>query len=112
MILPIIDYMCVIYDNLPLILINKLDNVHRRAAIICCGAQPQTETSKLLVDLGWTRLQARRTYLKMIYFYKIFVTASPRYLNSILLELTRSPNLKTTRNSSMGKLYQHKWADS
>ena len=52
MILLIMDYGSVIYDNLPLIRINKLDNIHRRAAIICSGAQPRTETSKLLEDLG------------------------------------------------------------
>ena len=110
MILPIIGYGSVIYDTLPLILINWLDNIHRRATTICSGAQPRTETSKLLEDLGWTRLKVRRTYLKMLhFFYKIYAIASPRYLNSIRLELTWSPNPRTTRNPSMGKLYQHEW---
>ena len=94
MILPIIDYGSVIYDNLPLILINKLDNIHRRAAIICSGAQLRTETSKLLEDLGWTRLQVRRTYLKRIQFYKIYVNASPRYFELYSFGIDSIPESK------------------
>ena len=52
MILPVIDYGSVVYDSLSLQQINKIENLQRRAAIICSGAHPRTETNKLLSDLG------------------------------------------------------------
>ena len=109
MILPVIDYGSVVYDSLSLQQSNKIENLQRRAAIICSGAHPRTETNKLLSDLGWMHLKDRRIYLKRTYFYKIFVNASPPYLNADLMDLIRNPKVRDTRRSKEGKLYQPKW---
>ena len=109
MILPVIDYGSVVYDSLSLQQYNKIENLQRRAAIICSGAHPRTETNKLLSDLGWMHLKDRRIYLKRTYFYKIFVNASPPYLNADLMDLIRNPKVRDTRRSKKGKLYQPKW---
>ena len=109
MILPVIDYGSVVYDSLSLQQINKIENLQRRAAIICSGAHPRTETNKLLSDLGWMQLKDRRIYFKRTYFYKIFVNASPPYLNADLMDLIRNPKVRETRSSNEGKLYQPKW---
>ena len=84
MILPVIDYGSVVYDSISIYQNNKLENLQRRAAIICSGAHFRTETNKLLGDLGWVHLKDRRNYLKRVYFYKIYVNASPPYLNDVL----------------------------
>ena len=51
-ILPVIEYGSVLYDDMSLNLSSKVKNIHRRAAIICTGAMPRTETHKLLSDIG------------------------------------------------------------
>ncbi|MFZ2538323.1 MAG: hypothetical protein WAX04_05435, partial [Oscillospiraceae bacterium] len=101
MIRPVLDYGCCIYDNLTLNLINKLENINRRAAIICTGAIPRTETVKLLSDLGWTTLSERRKKFKMLLMYKIFHNLAPGYLIEDLKRLgTESPRfLINTRRS-------------
>ena len=109
MILLVIDYGSVVYDSLSRQQNNKIENLQRRAAIICSGAHPRTETNKLLGDLGWMHLKDRRLYLKRTYFYKIFVNASPPYLNADLMDLVRNPKVRETRRSNEGKLYQPKW---
>ena len=105
--LPVIDYGSVVYDSLSLQQNNKIENLQRRAAIICSGAHPRTEINKLLGDLGWMHLEDRRLYLKRTYFYKIFVNSSPPYLNADLMDLVRNPKVRESRN--MGKLYLPKW---
>lgn len=108
MILPVIDYGSVVYDSISIYQNNKLENLQRRAAIICSGAHFRTETNKLLGDLGWVHLKDRRNYLKRVYFYKIYVNASPPYLNDVLRNLVRNPKLRETRSSNTGKLYNPK----
>ena len=72
-ILPLVEYGSVIYDDMSLGLSSMLENIQRRAAMICTGAISCTETQKLLADVGWTSLKERRTKFKLIYFYKIYV---------------------------------------
>jgi hypothetical protein len=104
-ILPVIDYGSVLYDGISLNLINKIEKLQRRAAIICTGAISRTETVKLLQDLGWSTLERRRLKLKLTYFYKIYVTATPPYLNADLLKLLgNSKNTRFTRQQQSGKL--------
>ena len=54
-------------------------------------------------------MKDRRIYLERTYFYKIFVNASPPYLNADLIDLVRNPKVRETRSSNDGKLYQPKW---
>lgn len=104
MITPIIDYGSVIYDNVSKNIQNKLENLHRRVALVCCGAHPRTETKKLLAEVGWVTLKERRDMLKLVYFYKIFVMAYPSYLNTSLIDLSTNKSRRDTRSSIRGKL--------
>jgi hypothetical protein len=53
MILPVIEYGSVLYDDMCLNVNSKSENIiHMRAAIICTGAMPCTETHKFLFDIG------------------------------------------------------------
>ena len=103
-ILPVIEYGSVLYDNMSLNLSSKVENIHRRAAIICTGTVPRTETHKLLFDIGWTTLKNRRSKSKLVSFYKIYVNTSPLYLNSDLHAIIPTRSTRETRNSQTGKL--------
>jgi len=97
MVLPMIDYGSVIYDDMSKCLNNKMERIHRRAGIICSGANPRTETVKLLADLNWRPLKTRRDRFKLLYFYRIHVNSSPLYLNVDLRDLTNRACSETTR---------------
>ena len=103
-ILPVIEYGSVLYDDMSLNLSSEIENIHRRAAIICTGAMPRTETHKLLFDIGWTTLKNRRSKFKLMFFYKIYVNASPLYLNTDLHAVISTRSTRETRNSQTGKL--------
>jgi len=80
MIRPIIEYGDIIYDNTSLKNKLKLDNLQRRAAIICTGAYRHTETQSLLHELAWEPLAKRRYNHKIIQIFKIINGIYPNYL--------------------------------
>ena len=51
-----------IYDNCPKYLSNRLEHLQMEAARICTGAMRQTRADKLLTEVGWERLECRRTF--------------------------------------------------
>ncbi|MFZ2540040.1 MAG: reverse transcriptase domain-containing protein, partial [Oscillospiraceae bacterium] len=104
MIMPLFDYGSVIYDNMSLFDVNKLERLQRRAAIICTGAQPRTETMKLLNDLGWQPLHVRRKKLKMLYLYKIHILATPLYLKDVVGQLYGDRIPRNTRYNQGSKI--------
>ena len=57
---PLIEYASVIFDNYSNNDNLRLENVQRRAALLCTGAMKRTETVKLLSDLNWETVQSRR----------------------------------------------------
>ena len=90
MILPIIEYGSLIYDNASQSDLNRLDSLHRRAGIICTGAISRSRTSRLFEDLGWCSLQIRRSNAKLALMYKIVSNLAPSYLVSLLQTLQRT----------------------
>ncbi len=60
LILPVLEYGSVLYDNCTTILVNRLEQIQRRAAVICTGAFRITSYSRLLDELGWNSLVDRR----------------------------------------------------
>ena len=99
MVMPIIEYGCVLYDDINAQLSNKLENIQRRAAVICSGALPRTETKRLLNDLGWISLKDRRSKFKLLYLYRIYVQGIPSYLNIDLHLLMGKQKVRETRQS-------------
>ena len=80
MIRPIFEYGDLIYDNTSLKNKLKLDNLQRRAAIICTGAYRHTETQSLLRELAWEPLAKRRYNHKILQIFKIINGIYPNYL--------------------------------
>ena len=84
MVLPIIEYGDVIYDNCSLMKSLDLENVQRRAALLCTGAYRHTSNDALLSELGWQPLRIRRQIHKLSLFYKMSHSLTPSYLQSIV----------------------------
>ena len=83
MVLPIMDYGDVIYDNAPLYIKEKLNSLHRRAALMCTRAYRHTESNRLLQELGWCSLESRRQIHRLNLFYKIKNNLAQPYLSSL-----------------------------
>ena len=96
MILPIIDYCDVIYDNCNEKNSHSLELVHNKAARMVFGAFFTTNVSKLLnEELGWESLKSRRHRHKIYLFHRIIHGNVPSYLSDIL----SSSQLGVTRQS-------------
>ena len=90
MVRPVLEYCDIIYDNAPAYLKISLENVQRKAAIMCTGAYRHTENTLLLKDLSWSTLGERRYKHKLIQFYKIYHNIYPAYLK-VLFPQTNAP---------------------
>ena len=71
MILPILEYCDIIYDNCTVRESAALEHVQRRrAALVCTGAYKHTRTDLLLAELGWWPLKERRDNHKLCTLFK------------------------------------------
>ena len=78
---PLIEYAAVIFDNCSNNDNLRLENVQRRAALVCTGAMKRTETVKLLSDLNWDTVKSRRNTAKLVLYYKIMNAKSSMLLD-------------------------------
>lgn len=97
MVLPIIEYCDIIYDNCSVKSALDLENVQRRASLICTGAYRHTSNDSLLAELGWQPLRIRRQSHKLNMLFKILNFLTPRYLTALI---PRSNNIRTGLRSS------------
>ena len=81
---PIVEYASIIYDNCSKMNEIGLENVQRRAALVCTGAMKRTETSKMINDLQWESLKVRRHKAKLTALFKIKKGLVPNYLQELL----------------------------
>ena len=84
MILPIIEYADVIYDNLPNRLVKDLELLQRQAALWCTGGYKHTKHVELLKELGWEQLSLRRKCHRLFIMYKIINNNTPLYLKRLI----------------------------
>lgn len=102
MVLPIIEYCDIIYDNCTIRDSLALENIQRRAALMCTGAYRHTSNDSLLAELGWQPLRIRRQIHKLCMFYKIMTGLTPDYLSqTIPRQHTNHYRLRSTSNASL-----------
>ena len=94
MIRPILEYGSILYDNCTIVDNRRLENVQRRAALICTGAMRRTENNKIMQLLGWPSLENRRKFCKLVTIFKISKNLTPNYLSTSLLCRTVSKVLR------------------
>lgn len=81
MVLLILEYCDVIYNSCTIRDALALEQLQRRAALVCTGAYRHTSNDSLLAELGWQPLRVRRNVHKLCLFYK-----NHKLSRSILLE--------------------------
>ena len=80
MIRTIFDYGDILYDFCLKSESDSLEKFQRKAALICTGAFRITSHERLLKELGWSKLENRRTLHRLTLFYKIIHSLTPIYL--------------------------------
>ena len=83
MVQPIIEYGGVLFDGIPDIHAKSLDKVQREAGLVYTGAYKHTKTTKLMEELGWDTLEARRALQRTTIMFKIQNELAPPYLVDI-----------------------------
>ena len=68
---PKIEFASVLYDNCSLSYALKLEQLQRKAALVCSGANIRTENKLLLNFLCWDTLGTRRNVAKLNLFYSM-----------------------------------------
>ena len=102
---PHLDYGDVIYHNQRLDLMNLVERVQYKAALVVSGCWQGTSRKKLYDELGWESLSDRRWLRRLTIFYKISNGLAPSYLsdhipkrNEIRMVLrNRTDNIPLTR---------------
>ena len=84
LVLPILEYGNVLYDNCSLYLKQRLESVQRQAAVICSGSFRTTSYNKLLTELGWPTLDLRRKLARLSILYKMVNNQVPDYLCNLV----------------------------
>ncbi len=100
LILPVLEYGNILYDNCTLYLKQRLESIQRQAAIICTGAFVNSSYTNLLSELGWTTLEDRRKYFRMTTMYGMANRKAPDYLCDLMPLLVRDRTSYNLRNSS------------
>ena len=102
MILPILEYCDIMYDNCTVRESAILEQVQRRAALVCTGAYKHTRTDLLLAELGWLPLKERRDNHKLCTLLKMSRGLTPPYLTAVLpIQRDTGYNLRKTGDGSM-----------
>ena len=95
---PHLDYGDVIYHNQRADLMNIIEQVQYKAALIVSGCWQGTNRETLYDELGWESLSERRWSRRMTMFYKILNGMAPPYLSDHLPDDSLRSNVYSRRN--------------
>ena len=96
---PHLDYGDIIYHNQRSDLMNLIEQVQYKAALIVSGCWQGTNRTKLYEELGWESLSDRRWQRRLSTFYKISNNMTPSYLRDHILP--SFDRLTSTRSNSL-----------
>ena len=75
-----LDYADVIFHDSRTYLMDLIEQVQYKAALVVSGCWQGTGRVKLYNELGWESLSGRRWLRRLTYFYKIVSRQTPEYL--------------------------------
>ena len=81
---PVLEYGSVVFDNCTIHESHLIEQVQRRAAVLCTGAFKRTSYVNLLNELGWESLDERRKKAKLTLMFKITKNLTPPYLKELI----------------------------
>jgi hypothetical protein len=85
-------------DNLTIKQSDQLENIQRRAALICTGAYMHTEHRVLLGELGWEPLSCRRKIHRLITYYKLYYGPTPAHIVPLMAQPVSAHTTYNLRN--------------
>ena len=98
---PVLDYGDIIYDSCLKSESDVLEKFQRKCALVCSGAFKITSHEKLLKELGWSKLESRRSMHRLTLFYKIANSLTPSYLQQTCRLIPHNTNnYRLRRNNS------------
>ncbi len=74
LVLPVIEYGSILYDNCSFTLSQRLERLHRQAAVVVTRAFRNTSYIRLLNELGWNNLENRRKLQRFSLFKKMSIS--------------------------------------
>ena len=98
---PHLDYGDIIYHNQRTDMMNIIEKVQYKAALVVTGCWQGTSQDRLYHELGWESLADRRWYRRLCQFYKIINLKTPQYLlNHLPSSRGLTYNLRNSRQFS------------
>ena len=114
LVLPLVEYGSVLFDNCSAALKLRLERLYRNAAVIVTGAFRNTSFARLLNELGWDTLDDRRKLARLSLYKKITISAKahkdgptdqilvPEYLYSMVPQSVGDRAGYVLRNAAKG----------
>jgi len=81
---PILEYAAPVFDGCSGRCKIMLESVQYKAALYVSGAMTTSSQFKVLKCLGWSSLEVRRKYLKLVLYYKIIRNICPQHLRALI----------------------------
>ncbi len=98
---PLVEYGDIVYDNSPMNLLNRLENIQLQSTRIVTGAKRGTSHALLYREIGWDTLNVRRKLHKLTMFHQMVHKLAPAYLNELI---PPALNIRITRQDQANKL--------
>ncbi len=76
LVLPVIEYGSILYDNCSFMLSQRLERLHRQAAVVVTRSFRNSSYVRLLDELGWNDLEDRRKLQRFSLFKKMTISKS------------------------------------
>ena len=110
-----LEYASVVWDGCSLSESIQIEQVQYNAGLICTGGMKGSSGTLVREELQWSPLSHRRTFHKLVQFWKIKNNNAPEYLRSILPENTERPyqtRLKIQRMPQHDNIHTNRYLGS
>ena len=81
---PLIEYMTPFLGDIPLHLMKLIESTQYAACRVVANVPKGTPYLAILKDLGWSTINERFTYLRLLTYFKMYHCISPNYLNCLI----------------------------
>jgi hypothetical protein len=97
-IIPILEYADTVWDGILDYLVMRLEKVQIEAHLIITGLTVSCPTAKLYKESGYSPLQTRRNFHRLIMLYNIISGEAPSYLTQLVPPRVGENNIYNLRN--------------
>ena len=101
LVLPHLDYCCLVWQECSKELTNKLERIQNYGMRIILDQPPLTPTTELRSKLGWSSLESRRDYFRLMMLHRVATGDAPLELRNLVRanDNIRSQDTTITRES-------------